>query len=213
MLMALGLPLPGNIFAHGWWTRDGKKMSKSLGNVVDPQRDGGRLRRRCLPLFRAARGALRAGRRFFDRDLYHALQHRAGERPGEPALARADHGREVFRREGSPAAGTEQPVDQELREIAGASPRRSTKTLPSLAFNRYLQDVWSLVTRANRYVEENAPWTLAKKNDMERLGSVLYNLAESLRHDRALPLSGDAGDSQKIWNALGVEESRSTSAA
>ena len=63
------------------------------------------------------------------------------------------------------------PLDRELREIAAAIPARIDDDLAALAFTKYLQDAWSLVTRANRYVEENAPWTLAKNNDLERLGT------------------------------------------
>ena len=62
-----------------------------------------------------------------------------------------------------PPAGAEEASDRELREAAAGIPGRIEADLSLLAFNRYLQDAWTLVTRANRYVEENAPWTLAKK--------------------------------------------------
>ena len=105
-----------------------------------------------------------------------------------------------------PAPGPERPFDKELREIALAVPSRVHDDLASLAFTKYLQDVWALVTRANRYVEENAPWSLAKSKDFERLGSVLYNLAESLRLIGlylypVMPLTA-----QKIWDAIGVNK-------
>jgi methionyl-tRNA synthetase len=75
-----------------------------------------------------------------------------------------------------------------------------------LAFNRYLQDVWALVTRANRYVEENAPWTLAKSKDFARLGAVLYNLAESLRHIALHLYPVMPAKAQAIWDALGINK-------
>ncbi len=78
------------------------------------------------------------------------------------------------------------------------------KTWLSLSFTKYLHDVWSLVTRANRYVEENAPWTLAKNKDLGRLGSVLYNLSESLRLIALYLYPVMPSTSQKIWNALGL---------
>jgi methionyl-tRNA synthetase len=77
--------------------------------------------------------------------------------------------------------------------------------LSTLAFNRYLQDVWTLVTRANRYVEESSPWTLAKKNEKVRLGSVLYNLAEALRLIALHLYPVVPGTAQKIWDALGMD--------
>jgi methionyl-tRNA synthetase len=104
-----------------------------------------------------------------------------------------------------PAAGAEDGSDRELRETALALPAAIDADLAGLAFNRYLQDVWQLVTRANRYVEENAPWTLAKKNDMTRLASVLYNLAESLRLIALYLYPVIPGTAQKIWNAIGID--------
>jgi methionyl-tRNA synthetase len=203
MLMALGLTLPGNIFAHGWWTQDGKKMSKSIGNVIDPHE------------IVDAYGA-DAFRYFVLREVPFGLD---GDFSIETFVTRFntelanDLGNLLSRVltmvgkyfDGKiPQAGPEQPADQELREIALSVPARIVDDLAALAFTRYLHDAWSLVTRANRYVEENAPWTLAKKNDLARLGSVLYNLSESLRLIAlylypVMPLT-----SQKIWSALGI---------
>jgi methionyl-tRNA synthetase len=103
-----------------------------------------------------------------------------------------------------PPAGPEQPFDRELREIAAAVPPKIDEDFASLSFTRYLHDAWMLVTRANRYVEENAPWTLAKNKDLERLGSVLYTLSESLRLIGLYLYPVMPSTSQKIWNALGM---------
>jgi methionyl-tRNA synthetase len=202
MLMALGLPLPGNIFAHGWWTMDGKKMSKSLGNVVDPNE------------MVAAYGA-DAFRYFVLREVPFGLD---GDYSKETFITRFnaelanDLGNllsRVLTMVGKyfggkiPATGVEQPGDGELREIAASSPAQVDDELRVLAFNKYLQVVWKLVTRANRYVEENAPWALAKNNDLERLGSVLYNLSEALRLIGLYLYPVMPTTSQKIWEALG----------
>jgi methionyl-tRNA synthetase len=103
-----------------------------------------------------------------------------------------------------PSPGNAEQRDQELRDIASGLPALIQADLTVLAFNKYLQDVWTLVTRANRYVEENAPWTLAKQNDMQRLGSVLYNLAESLRLTALYLFPVLPTTAQKIWHALGI---------
>jgi methionyl-tRNA synthetase len=203
MLMGLDLPLPGYIFAHGWWTRDGKKMSKSVGNVVDPNE------------MVDAYGA-DAFRYFVLREVPFGLD---GDFSTETFITRFntelanDLGNLLSRVmtmvgkyfEGKiPATGPEQPGDRELRAIAEGIPALLDRDLAALAFNRYLQDVWKLVTRANRYVEENAPWTLARKNDMACLGSVLYNLAESLRIIGLCLYPVIPGTAQKIWNSLGI---------
>lgn len=203
MLMGLDLPLPGNIFAHGWWTRDGKKMSKSVGNVIDPNE--------VVDAYGPD-----AFRYFVLREVPFGLD---GDFSTETFITRFntelanDLGNLLSRVmtmvgkyfEGKiPATGPEQPGDRELRAIAEGIPALIDRDLAALAFSRYLQTVWQLVTRANRYVEENAPWTLARKNDLACLGSVLYNLAESLRIIGLCIYPVIPGTSQKIWNSLGV---------
>jgi methionyl-tRNA synthetase len=203
MLMGLGLPLPGNIFAHGWWTQNGKKMSKSLGNVIDPHE--------VVDAYGAD-----AFRYFVLREVPFGLD---GDFSKETFVTRFntelanDLGNLLSRVltmigkyfEGKiPGAESEQPFDRELRETAVPILSRIDENLSVLAFTRYLHEVWSLVTRANRYVEENAPWMLAKDNDMVRLGSVLYNLSESLRLIGLYLYPVMPSTSQKIWNALGL---------
>jgi methionyl-tRNA synthetase len=203
MLMGLGLPLPGNIFAHGWWTQDGKKMSKSLGNVIDPHD--------VVDAYGAD-----AFRYFVLREVPFGLD---GDFSKETFITRFntelanDLGNLLSRVltmigkyfEGKiPGAGIEQPFDRELRETAVPIVSRIDEHLSTLAFTRYLHEVWLLVMRANRYVEENTPWTLAKNNDMTRLGTVLYTLSESLRLIGLYLYPVMPSTSQKIWNALGV---------
>jgi len=203
MLMGLGLPLPGNIFAHGWWTQDGKKMSKSLGNVIDPHE--------VIDAYGAD-----AFRYFVLREVPFGLD---GDFSRETFVTRFntelanDLGNllsRVLTMIGNyfngkiPAAGPEQPLDGELRVTAVSVLSRIDENLATLAFTKYLHEVWSLVTRANRYVEENAPWTLAKNKDLGRLGSVLYNLSESLRLIGLYLYPVMPSTSQKMWNALGL---------
>jgi methionyl-tRNA synthetase len=205
MLMALGLPLPQNIFAHGWWTRDGRKMSKSLGNVIDPNE--------VVDAYGAD-----AFRYFVLREVPFGLD---GDFSVETFVTRFntelanDLGNllsRVMTMVGKyfdgrvPQPGPEEQSDRELRESAAGIPAAIAQALSALTFNRYLQDAWVLVTRANRYVEENAPWTLAKKNDLARLATVLYNLAESLRLTALYLYPVLPGTAQKIWHALGSDK-------
>ena len=210
MLMGAGLPLPGNIFAHGWWTRDGKKMSKSVGNVVDPNE--------VVDQFNSY-GALGADvfRYFVLREVPFGLD---GDFSKDTLMTR--YNTELANDLGNllsrvltmvgkyfggkvPEPGPELASDRELREVAAGIPAQIDADLAVLAFNKYLQTAWQLVTRANRYVEENAPWSLAKKNDMARLGMVLYNLAESLRLIALFLHPVIPGTCQKIWSAIGIE--------
>jgi methionyl-tRNA synthetase len=205
MLMALELPLPGNIFAHGWWTRDGRKMSKSLGNVIDPNE--------VVDAYGAD-----AFRYFVLREVPFGLD---GDFSAETFVTRFntelanDLGNllsRVMTMVGKyfggrvPQPGPEEQSDRELRESAAGIPAALAQALSGLTFNRYLQDAWVLVTRANRYVEENAPWALAKKNDLARLATVLYNLAESLRLIALYLYPVLPGTAQRIWEALGADK-------
>ncbi len=204
MLMALGLPLPGNIFAHGWWTQDGKKMSKSLGNVIDPNdvadaygADAFRyFVLREVPFGLDGDFSIETYTTRFNTELANDLGN---------LLSRVVTMINKYFDGKIPPPGPEQASDRELRETAASIPAKIEEDLCALAFTKYLHDVWTLVTRANRYVEENAPWTLAKKNDMIRLGSVLYNLSESLRMTGLYLYPVIPSTSQKIWDALGLE--------
>jgi methionyl-tRNA synthetase len=203
MLMALDLGLPKNIFAHGWWTRDGRKMSKSIGNVVDPNEmvdtygaDGFRyFVLREVPFGLDGDFSTDTFVTRFNTELANDLGN---------LLSRVMTMVGKYFEGKMPAPGPGLPQDKELGDVAAAIPAQIEEDLAALAFNRYLQTAWQLVTRANRYVEENAPWTLAKKNDMARLGTVLYNLAESLRLIALYLFPVIPGTGRKIWNSIGV---------
>ncbi len=181
MLMAMGLALPENIFAHGWWTVEGKKMSKSLGNVVDPfavAEDYGADAFRYFLLREVPFG--------LDGDFSeHAMQGRYN------ADLANDFGNLASRvltligkyRDGTvPAPGEETAADAALRGIAENLPGKVAETLSVLTFNRTLDGIWELVSAANRYIETEAPWVLVKDPDKKvRLDTVLYTAAEAVR--------------------------------
>ncbi|MBF0565067.1 MAG: methionine--tRNA ligase [Nitrospirae bacterium] len=178
MLMALGLPLPRNLFAHGWWTLSGKKMSKSLGNVVDPfdivSRYGSDQFRYFM--FREVSFGLDgdfsesalAGR--INSDLANDLGNLANR---TIAMANKYFDGVIPQPDG---------VDLELKSLAEGILLKLEDSLMKLRYEKALDAIWELVTYLNKYVDTNKPWVLAKDEATKgRLRTVMYSLLEGLR--------------------------------
>jgi methionyl-tRNA synthetase len=188
MLLSAGVPLPTTIFVHGYITAGGEKMSKSLGNVVDPaelaERYGAdRLRYYLLRAIPATEDGDFTLERFI-RTCNADLADRLGNLLNRVvSMVGRYYGGEV------PAPQGEEAIDQPLVETARGLRERLGGALARFAPHDALAAVWELVDAANRYVEETAPWALAKQRKAgpesaaaeARLATVLYNLCEALR--------------------------------
>ena len=182
MLMALNLPLPETIFAHGWWTVDGEKMSKSRGNVVDPntvvERFGADAFRyfllREVPFGQDGDFSQAAMITRVNSDLANGLGNLLSRTL--TLIERTQAGQ-------IPAPGTIGPAEQELQTATVTLLHESLpRHLEQLEFHRALEAIWQVVQLANQYVDKTAPWSLAKhENEAEQLRTVLYTMAETLR--------------------------------
>jgi methionyl-tRNA synthetase len=177
-LMSAGLPIPKKIFAHGWWTVNGEKMSKSKGNVVDP-----------VEVIREF--GTDAFRYFVLREVPFGLD---GDYSKEAMVNRFNN--DLANDLGNLLSRTLTMIQQYangkipkpqrkggiLKEIASGLPQKVESALSELAFHRALTDIWQLVEQTNKYIEESAPWKLAKDpGQQDQLGTVLYTTAEALR--------------------------------
>jgi len=189
MLMALGIPLPKKIFGHGWWTVEGKKMSKSKGNVVDPialSAEFGVDPVRYFILREVPFGvdgdfSMKSFIARYNADLANDLGNLLSrtltmiEKYFESRVLPA--GRQVTGRESRVGDN----LTQELIDLMSETPKRVDMAMDELAFSEALAAIWKLVSQANVYIEKQAPWSLAKKGEMDQLALVLATLVKVLK--------------------------------
>ncbi|MGD0916774.1 MAG: methionine--tRNA ligase [Thermodesulfobacteriota bacterium] len=206
MLRAVGLTPPKMFFAHGWWTIEGKKMSKSLQNVVEPNRLIDTYGADAVRYF-----LMREVPFGLDGDFSHsAMVHRINS-----DLAN-DLGN-LFSRTLSmvvkyfdgriPNPSLPQEIDRDLEVVSGKVFPQLSKQMDDLAFSRALASIWEIVNAGNKYIDQTAPWALAKEEkDRPRLGMVLYQTLESLRLIALLLAAFMPSTAEKMWSQLGMEE-------
>ena len=183
MLMALNLPLPDTIFAHGWWTVDGGKMSKSRGNVVDPNKMIDEFGANAFRYFLLREVPFGQDGDFSQEAMVTRINSDLANGIGN-LLSRSLTMIEKY--SGGPAPKRNYSLDaveNELETQARSVANEIQDALSQLQFHRALDSIWSMVHLADEYIEAKQPWKLAKNPaDALLLEGVLYNVGETLRH-------------------------------
>ncbi|MGF7185225.1 methionyl-tRNA synthetase [Desulfitispora alkaliphila] len=206
ILMAAEMELPKKVFGHGWLLLDQGKMSKSKGNVVDP-----------LQLI--DKYGVDAVRYFLLRDMpfgqdgYYSEEALAMRINTDLAndfgnlLSRTTAMINKFAQGVIPEPGAEEPLDTELKEVKAQAVAEFEDIMEKLELNNALAAVWKLINRSNKYIDETMPWALAKDEaKRDRLNTVLYNLAESLRIATVMITPFMPSLPEKVWQQLGIVE-------
>ncbi len=181
MLKALGLPLPRQVFGHGWLVFGGEKMSKSKGNVVDPVTLCGRYSSDALRYFLMREMPFGSDGNFTNEALLTRMNADLANDLGNLVSRTVAMIEKYFDGE-VPPCGDVTELDQALRETALALPKAVADNMDALQFSLALADIWKLIGDCNRYIDATTPWILAKNEaDKPRLGTVLYHLAECCR--------------------------------
>ena len=206
MLMSMGMPLPKKVFGHGWLLLDGGKMSKSKGNVVDPYILAEMFGVDALRFFLLRTFPFGSDGNFSNELLIQTINTDLANDLGNIVSRTVAMAQKYFGGTLPAEQVADDALDANLIEMVSGLRDRYEAQMEKYAFQNALSEVFNVISRANKYIDENAPWVLARDEaNKPRLARVLYNLLETIRICGALLLPFMPATSAEIMKRIGAD--------
>ena len=204
MLMSMEMPLPKHVYGHGWLVMDGGKMSKSKGNVVDPYVLAEKFGVDALRFFLLRTFPFGSDGNFSNELLIQTINMDLANDLGN-LVSRTTAMVEKYFGGTLPAERESSDADCDLKTMASTLRDRYQAEMEHFQFQNALEQVFRTIQRANKYIDENAPWTLAKDPaNRARLATVMYNLLETIRICAVLLTPFIPDSAEKIFDQIGA---------
>lgn len=205
MLMALDLPLPKHLAVHGWITFNGQKMSKSIGNVVDPLVLGERYGADAIRYHILREMALGADSSFSNEIMINRINSDLANDLGN-LVSRTVAMVEKYFGGVIPTEKESANIDNELIDMTLALRDKVDAYMDETQLNNALAEIFKVISRANKYIDETTPWILGKDETKKaRLACVLYNLLEAIRVSTTLLSNFMPSTMPKVWEQIGAD--------
>ena len=204
MLMSMEMPLPKHVYGHGWLVMDGGKMSKSKGNVVDPYVLAEKFGVDALRFFLLRTFPFGSDGNFSNELLIQTINMDLANDLGN-LVSRTTAMVEKYFGGTLPTERENSDADDDLKQMASTLRDRYETEMEHFQFQNALEQVFKTIQRANKYIDENAPWTLAKDPaNQARLAAVMYNLLETIRICAVLLTPFIPDSAEKIFGQIGA---------